>query len=56
MTELKAKKGYVWTNGDLYSNSVYLSDLDSVENWKEITIEEALNRQENAEAEMDTEF
>jgi hypothetical protein len=41
MTELHAKEGYVYTNGVLFSKDVYLSELDSEDNWKEITEEEA---------------
>ena len=47
MTELKAKEGYLLTNGEIYSDLVYLSDLDSPDNWKEITVEEARERQES---------
>lgn len=46
MIELKAKDGYVYTNGVLYSTDVCLSDLDSPENWEEITVEEAEKRKE----------
>ena len=46
MTELKAEEGYLLTNGEIYSDLVYLSDLDSPDNWEEITVEEAQERQE----------
>lgn len=36
MITLKAKEGYVYSNGEIYSDVVYLSDIDSVDNWKEI--------------------
>ena len=41
MTELKARDGYLWTNGEIYSDAVYLSELEDVNDWKEITVEEA---------------
>ena len=44
MIELKAKDGYVFTNGVVYSTDVCLSDLDSPDNWEEITVEEAERR------------
>lgn len=51
MIELQAKEGYLLTNGETYSDHVYLSDLDSPENWTEITEEEAQERQMEAEME-----
>lgn len=49
MTELHAKEGYVYTNGVLFSKDVYLSELDSKDNWKEITEEEAAEETEAGE-------
>ncbi len=45
MITLKAREGYVWTNGELYSDCVYLSDLDSPDDWEEITEIEAMQRE-----------
>lgn len=45
MIELKAKDGCIYTNGELYSTDVFLSELDSPNNWEEITEEEARERQ-----------
>ena len=47
MTTLKAREGYVWTNGNIYSECVYLSDLESPDDWEEITETEARERQES---------
>lgn len=52
MTELKAKKGHLLTNGVIYSEAVYLSDIDSPDDWKEITKEEAEAKQAEAEEPM----
>ena len=41
MITLEAKEGYVYSNGEVYGQTVYLSDLDSPDNWKEMSIEEA---------------
>ncbi len=38
---LIAKTGYVFTNGETFSNIIRLGKNDSVENWHEITEEEA---------------
>lgn len=46
MIELTPKEGYILTNGEIYSDHVYLSYLDSPDNWEEITVEEAQKRQE----------
>ena len=46
MKELKAREGHVWTNGEIFSDAVYLSKLDSEDNWTEITEEEAMKRQD----------
>ena len=40
MTELKAKEGYFLTDGEIFTDSVFLSDLDSPENWREVSQEE----------------
>ena len=45
MTELIAKEGYVYTNGELYSGAVYLSDLEDPADWTEIPLEEAEEKQ-----------
>ena len=37
---LKAKDGYILTNGDTYGSMVYLGAGDKQENWREIPIEE----------------
>ncbi len=50
MKELHAKEGYVYTNGDLYAKDVYLSDLDSPKNWKEVP-EETVENQNDIEIE-----
>lgn len=60
ITTLTADEGYVLTNGDTYTEgggTVYLGCNDSVDNWYEITEDEAAERQEEAEAamELDTE-
>lgn len=38
--ELKAEKGMKLTNGHTFGDTVCLSELDSVDNWYEITVEE----------------
>lgn len=47
MITLKAREGYVWTNGELFSECVYLSDLETPDDWEEITEIEAMQRQES---------
>lgn len=37
---LKAKKGFVYTNGSAYGHTIKLGGCDKVENWYEITEEE----------------
>ncbi len=37
---LCAEPGRLLTNGDVYSDTVYLSYLDSIDNWTEIPITE----------------
>lgn len=56
MIELQAKEGYLLTNGEAYSDHVYLSDLDSPESWTEITEEEARERQMEAEMKNEMEM
>lgn len=36
MITLEARKGYVYSNGEVYCDVVYLSDLDNPDNWKEV--------------------
>jgi len=36
LIKLEAEEGYVLTNGEVYSTSVYLGINDSPENWREI--------------------
>lgn len=38
---LIAKEGYVYTNGETFSNIIRLGINDSADNWHEITDEEA---------------
>ena len=42
---LSASKGMVLTNGELYVVEVWLGNWDSPDNWWEITLEEAKERQ-----------
>jgi hypothetical protein len=44
--ELKAEKGMKLTNGHTFGDTVRLSELDSADNWHEITDEEAEALQE----------
>ena len=37
LIKLTASDGYVLTNGEAYSNEVYLGCNDKAENWREIT-------------------
>ena len=43
---LIAKEGYVYTNGEIFDNIIRLGINDSVDNWHEITNEEAQALQE----------
>lgn len=52
MIELKATKDHLLTNGVIYSEAVYLSDLDSPDDWTEVTKEEAEAEQAEAEEPM----
>jgi hypothetical protein len=38
---LISKEGYVYTNGETFANIIRLGKNDSVDNWHEITDEEA---------------
>ena len=38
---LIAREGYVYTNGETFSNIIRLGKNDSAENWHEVTEEEA---------------
>ena len=40
MNDLKAKEGYVYTNGYAYGHTIKLGVCDSASNWQEITEEE----------------
>lgn len=51
ITVLKAEEGYTLTNGETFGKVVYLGVNDSVDNWHEITDEEAEALQ-NAEREQ----
>ena len=56
MTELKAGKGMVLTNGDAYSSvggAIFLSINDKPENWYEITEEEYLEILKEQEEELE---
>lgn len=41
LQSLKADDGMVLTNGEIFSDLIYLGVLDSPENWREVTKEEA---------------
>lgn len=51
---LIAREGYVYTNGETFSNVIRLGINDSADNWHEITEEEA-ERLQNTETPPDTE-
>lgn len=38
---IEAETYMILTNGEIYTNTVYLGKFDSIENWHEIPIEEA---------------
>ncbi len=46
---LVAKEGYVYTNGETFSNIIRLGINDSADNWHEVTDEEAQALQEVGE-------
>ena len=41
LTEIQADEGMTLTNGEVYTKQIYLGSVDRVENWREITDEEA---------------
>lgn len=47
---LKALKGMVYTNGEVFGNEIELAVSDSPDNWYEITVEEAEKIQEERSA------
>lgn len=51
---LIAKEGYVYTNGESFSTVIRLGINDSIDNWHEITEEEA-ERLQNIETPTETE-
>ena len=51
---LKASKGMVLTNGETFGKTVYIGNGDSIDNWHEITEEEA-ERLQNTETPTETE-
>jgi hypothetical protein len=51
---LAAKEGYVYTNGETFSNVIRLGINDSADNWHEITEEEA-ERLQSIETPTETE-
>lgn len=50
---LTAREGYVYTNGETFSNIIRLGIYDNADNWHEITEEEA-ERLQNTETETPT--
>lgn len=48
---LIAKEGYVYTNGETFSNIIRLGKNDSADNWHEVTDEEAQATQESERGE-----
>lgn len=50
---LTAREGYVYTNGETFSNVIRLGINDNADNWYEITEEEA-ERLQNTETPTDT--
>ena len=52
---LKAREGYVYTNGTAFGVIVYLGKNDRIENWHEITEEEAERLQSEETEPTDTE-
>lgn len=51
---LTAKDGYVYTNGETFANVIRLGKNDNIDNWHEITKEEA-ERLQNEETPPETE-
>ena len=52
-TEVYADEGMTLTNGDAYTKMLYLGCVDKVENWREITDEEAEALSDEVEQEDD---
>ena len=52
LIKLTASDGYVLTNGEAYSNEVYLGCNDKAENWREITEAEYNEIQKDNQEEM----
>lgn len=52
---LIAREGYVYTNGETFSNVIRLGIYDSADNWHEITEEEAERLQSEETETTDTE-
>lgn len=50
---LKASEGMILTNGETFGKTVYLGKNDSIDNWYEITEEDA-ERLQNTETETPT--
>lgn len=44
-----AAEGMVLTNGELFVTKLWLGDGDSIDNWREITVEEAEKMQQETE-------
>lgn len=51
---IKADEGMVMTDGNAFGTTVYLGKYDSIDNWQEITEEEA-ERLQNTETPTETE-
>ena len=41
LTEVYADEGMTLTNGEVYTEKIYLGSVDKVDNWREIPDEEA---------------
>ena len=52
LRELKADDGMVLTNGEVFSDKIYLGCNDKPENWDEVTQENAKIMQEQLESEL----
>ena len=48
-THITANEGMVLTNGETFAMELWLGDADSIDNWREITVEEAEKMQEEKE-------
>lgn len=46
---IAANEGMVLTNGETYATELWLGDGDSIDNWREITVEEAEKMQQATE-------